>query len=73
MVLVVDMVMVVGMVVVVGNGCEQCRGTAMVESGHGRGHGAAWCVVILFDGIGVIDIMNIIYMSYDDMNNIYML
>eukprot|EP01047_Picozoa_sp_COSAG01_P042490 COSAG01_NODE_3713_length_5770_cov_71.034568_5_plen_70_part_00 len=39
MVLVVDMVMVVDMVVVVGNGCEQCRGTAMVESGHGRGHG----------------------------------
>jgi hypothetical protein len=34
-----DMVMVVDMVVVVGNGCEQCRGTAMVESGHGRGHG----------------------------------
>ena len=39
MVLVVDMVMVVDMVVVVNNGCEQCRGTAMVESGHGRGHG----------------------------------
>jgi hypothetical protein len=29
----------------------------MVESGHGRGRGAAWCVVILFDSKGVIDIM----------------